>query len=64
MERRDVPNIFQRISCLSLQVAAASVADVAQTDDMAKYEAATLFVTVTSQGGIAALVPREGGQPI
>jgi len=33
----------------SLRVAAASAADAARTDDVAKYEAATVFVTVTSQ---------------
>ena len=34
---------------LSLRVAAASAADAARTDDVARYEAATVFVTVTSQ---------------
>jgi len=33
----------------SLRVAAASAADAARTDDMTRYEAATVFVTVASQ---------------
>jgi len=32
-----------------VRMAAASATDAAQTDDMARYEAATVFVTVTSQ---------------
>jgi len=42
----------------SLRVAAASAADAARTDDMARYEAATVFVTVTSQ---VALRPSRQG---
>ena len=43
---------------LSLRVAAASAADAARTDDMARYDAATVFVTVTSQ---VALQPSRHG---
>jgi len=42
----------------SLRVAAATEADAARTDDMARYEAATVFVTVTSQ---VALRPSRQG---
>jgi hypothetical protein len=34
---------------LSFRVAAASAADAARTDDMARYDAATVFVKVTFQ---------------
>jgi len=33
----------------SVRVAATSASDAVRTDDMARYEAATVFVTVTSQ---------------
>jgi len=42
----------------SLWVAAALAADAARTDDMARYEAATVFVTVTSQVALRPL--RQG----
>jgi len=42
----------------SLRVAADSAADAARTDDMARYEAVAVFITVTSQ---VALRPSRQG---